>query len=80
MFLSFTFNNGLSVRRADVIKAVGKPDYTEEDSGGAKWYYKNRTIDPMTGKRDSLAIVEFGDPFIYGYRAGYEHVAEVSFR
>lgn len=40
------------------IGAVGRPDRTQERSGGtAYWYFDALTVDPVTGKRDSKAQV-----------------------
>ena len=48
---------GMSVQ--EVIAAVGTPDSTA-DSGELKWwYYKQKTVDPITGKVDSSIQVCF---------------------
>lgn len=37
---------------------VGKPDTTQASTDGREtWYYKRRTLDPVTQRRDSMAQV-----------------------
>lgn len=43
---------------AEVLAAVGKPDQTDEGST-TSWYYRDRTVDPVTGKTDALTQVNF---------------------
>jgi outer membrane protein assembly factor BamE (lipoprotein component of BamABCDE complex) len=46
--------------REEVIKAVGKPERTQEVSGyGEYWFYRNLTKDPITDKLDFSAQVVF---------------------
>lgn len=42
-----------------VIAAVGKPDSTQESSIGQTWYYRETTVDPITGKADATAQLVF---------------------
>jgi len=37
----------------EVIRTVGRPDETTEDSGSRFWHFKNRTRDPVTGEEDT---------------------------
>src|SRR4051812_16005132 len=48
----------------EVIAAVGKPDETREDDRGQTWYYKNRTLDPITSKADYQVRVRFRDGLV----------------
>jgi outer membrane protein assembly factor BamE (lipoprotein component of BamABCDE complex) len=50
----------------EVIKAVGKPDSTQDIGGDPTWYYRNRTTDPATGAVDDKAQVEFRDGRVAG--------------
>lgn len=43
----------------EVLDAVGKPDSTSESGQDVYWYYKSKTVDPLTGKTDSSAQVCF---------------------
>lgn len=43
----------------EVIKAVGKPDSTQDSGGGSTWYYNKATKDPVTDKVDYSAQVVF---------------------
>ncbi len=44
----------------EVLAAVGKPDQTQSGTGGSEvWYYRNRTVDEVTGKTDFSAQVVF---------------------
>jgi hypothetical protein len=46
----------------EVLAAVGRPDSTQEGTGRSPvWYYKNRTVDPVTGKTDWMIQVVFAD-------------------
>jgi hypothetical protein len=44
----------------NVIKAVGRPDSTQESgSGDEYWYYSDCTVDEVTGRTDSRVQVVF---------------------
>ncbi len=43
----------------EVIKAVGKPDRTQDFAGTRAWYYDRITTDPITGKVDRTSQVIF---------------------
>ena len=47
------------IQPENVIKRVGRPDSTVETESGEIWYYRGRTFDPVSNKRDLVAIVEF---------------------
>jgi hypothetical protein len=44
----------------EVKAAVGPPETTQEGAV-VRWYYKDQTTDPITGKTDYSAQVNFGD-------------------
>jgi hypothetical protein len=44
---------------SDVIKAVGSPDKTTESGDAKSFVYYGKTIDDVTGKDDSLVMVNF---------------------
>ena len=43
----------------EVIAAIGTPDSTSENGNLKFWYYKQKTVDPITGKVDSSIQVCF---------------------
>lgn len=44
-----------------VIEAVGRPDNTSDVGGESTWFYRHRTLDPVSQLVDSLAHVVFKD-------------------
>lgn len=46
-------------RQAKILELVGKPERTEKSGLMTRWYYKDRTLDPVTGKVDAVTVVEF---------------------
>jgi hypothetical protein len=42
-----------------ILERFGPPDSTEGNGFGEVWYYRNRTYDPITNKRDKVAIIQF---------------------
>lgn len=46
---------------AEVKAAVGGPDKTSDNGHAVCWEYKQRTVDPTTGKTDRLILVFFKD-------------------
>lgn len=45
----------------DVIRAVGRPDQTQDSDRDQYWYYRERTYDRVTGNLDFSAQVVFRD-------------------
>lgn len=43
----------------EVLELVGKPDKTSEAGQTKYWHYHDRTIDPITGKADSITQLVF---------------------
>jgi outer membrane protein assembly factor BamE (lipoprotein component of BamABCDE complex) len=43
----------------EVIATVGRPDTTQDSGRNPTWYYRNLTVDPITGKTDHSAQVIF---------------------
>ena len=51
----------------EVIDALGEPNIKDEEAGGSKlWIYRNRTINPATGKPDSQVKVRIEDGKVVG--------------
>ena len=45
--------------RDRVLELVGRPDHTDSIGGTEYWYYRGRTLDPISGKKDFFAQVVF---------------------
>lgn len=53
VYLRDTFRHLVYMKsQEEVLKAVGKPDTTQETGGMVIWYYKGITKDPITEKID----------------------------
>ena len=51
----------------EVIDALGEPNIKDEEAGGSKlWIYRNRTINPATGKPDEKVNIRFEDGKVVG--------------
>jgi hypothetical protein len=62
-------------RPQDIQRKYGKPDATWKTGESTYWRYLRRTFDPVTGKLDSEAVIEFTDPVGNGLGA-----ANIEFR
>lgn len=45
--------------KSQILQVLGRPSQTQDLGGMQMWYYNDLTVDPVTGRADSMAQIMF---------------------